>query len=318
MKKTIDSWDNLSPFIKEWIISCLGWSCISWGLFILSCILKIFFGFFPDDSWLLIVGIFCLFAFSICCIVTLFCPTPGKELWDRIKGYPAVKMKMSFGSIDCFHTSLPTDHIPTLSSNTGYFVSTGFSYPLLILCNSFDNDFVFQSSLKQKRLSYATAYDSDIADIDDPSLLFITNDMRLSSDEKTIYCYKLRLLADYEMINALDDLIEIEPTMEFQITFLQHSHLILRLDPIENYPYDEKVYELLGIINERIHPWIDRGSLKLLSEKKISQIKKRMTLKLKLTRPDVKVTAEEKGMSDTDIDRILNEYRAKKASEDKN
>ena len=225
-----------------------------------------------------------------------------------------MKMKMSLAAIDTIHTSLPTDYIPTVSTQINDHISESesYSYPLLIRGYSLSDHFVFRSSLKNNPLSFATAYDGDIEDMDDPSMLFVTNNMKLTTDQKTMYCYKLRLLANLEIINKLDDLITLEPTMEFQVTFLQHSHLILRLDPIEKYPYDENVFSLIEEINGKIHPWIRRDFVHLLSEKKISKYQKQMAMKNKLTRPDIKEDMVEKGKSDAEIDRILEEYRKKK------
>lgn len=317
VKKIVNLWNTISPFIQEWLFTCFKWSFVSVGLFLLAVILKIFFDFFPEDSWLTIIRLFLLFTLSICAFITIVLPLPRQELLDCIKRYPLIKMKMSLAAIDTFHTSLPTDYIPTVSTEINDHISESesYSYPLLIRGCSLSDHFVFRSSLRNNQLSFATAYDGDINDMDDPSMLFVTNNMKLTTDQKTMYCYKLRLLADLEVINKLDDLITLEPTMEFQVTFLQHSHLILRLEPIENCLYDEKVFSLLQEINERIHPWIRRDLVHLLSERKISKYQNRMAIKNKLTRPDIKEDVVEKGKSDIEINQILDEYRKKKESE---
>lgn len=308
---------NCSPFIKEWIVTCLKWSFVGVSIFILYAVFKLFFDRFITESWLDAFIFFCI-QIPICIIVfiTIILPQPRRELLDKIKKYPSIKMKMALGAFDCFHTSLPTDHIPTLSSQINYYTNEecSYSYPLLIRCCALNDDFVFRSSLKANQLSFATAYDGDIEEIDDPSMLFVTNNMKLTTDQKTWYCYKLRLLADIEMLNKLDDLITLEPTMEFQVTFLRYSHLIVKLAPIENYPYDEKVFSLLEEINARIHPWIKKDSIHLLSEKEVSIYRNRMALKNKLTRPDIKEEVKEIGKSDAEIEQILNEYRKEKES----
>ena len=252
---------------------------------------------------------------GICVIITIMMPTPRSELWDILTRYLSVKMNMSIGAIDCFHTNIPSDHISTLSTHVNDSMEGSYCYPLLLQCSFPGEDFVFKSGLKQKPLGFATAYDCDVDDIEDPSEVFVTNNMDLSADQQTVYCYKLKMLADYDVIDRLDDIIALEHSLEFQITYLKHSHLIMRLDPIENYPYKEGVISMLQGINEKIHPWIPRDSLRMLSEKQVRRVQKRKRLITKMTRPDVREEPVEETMTEEEMNRILNEYRAKKEKE---
>ena len=65
----------------------------------------------------------------------------------------------------------------------------------------------------------------------------------------------LALLSD-ETKDFFNELITAEPSMEFRYTYLRHSKLLVRIDPIEGYDYAEEVPALLEKLNATIHPWL--------------------------------------------------------------
>lgn len=314
--KIFDFWKKISPYIKEWLFACCQYSLFGGGgLFLEYAFFRIFFGSHPNEPWIEGIFVYCILVpLGISFIVTLLMPLPRRELLDKIKRYPTVKMNMSIGSIDAYRTSFEVGYVPTPKTNINYFVEKSYCFPLFLCCNDLKNQKEPKSSLKQKNLLFASACDSfdEIEDLDD---LFVTNDMNFTTDQKTEYCYKLHLLLDYETLDVLDDLITLEPTMEFQISYLRHSHLIVKMEPIEGYTYEGNAIELLEKINQRILPWVNKDSLHFLSEKQVSRIRNRMNLKMKLTRPDIKEEVEEQKNEELDIDRILDEYRKKKDNE---
>lgn len=313
--KIFDLWKRTSPYIKEWLFACFQYSLVvGGGSFLVYAFGRVFWGGNPNETWIEGILLFCVqFPIGISFIVTLLMPLPRKELLDKIMHYPTVKMKMSIGSIDSFRTSFEVDRTSQPVTNINCFVAKSYCFPLRICCNDLKKQKEPKSSLKQKNLLFATLEDSfdEIEDLDD---LFITNDMKFTTDQITEYCYKLHLLLDYETLDVLDDLITLEPTMEFQISYLRHSHLIVKMEPIEGYTYEGNAIDLLNKINQKIIPWINKDSLRCLSEKQVSKIQNRMDLKMKLTRPDIK-EAEKKKNEELDIDRILDEYRKKKYNE---
>lgn len=314
--KIFDFWKKISPYIKEWLFACCQYSLFGGGgLFLEYAFFRIFFGSHPNEPWIEGIFVYCILVpLGISFIVTLLMPLPRRELLDKIKRYPTVKMNMSIGSIDSCGTSFEVDYTPGPKTHINYFTGDSCCFPLLICCNDLKNQKEPKSSLKQKNLFFATLADSldDSIDVND---LFVTNEMYFTTDQKTIYCYHLHLLLDYETLDVLDDLITLEPTMEFQISYLRHSHLIVKMEPIEGYTYEGNAIELLEKINQRILPWVNKDSLHFLSEKQVSRIRNRMNLKMKLTRPDIKEEVEEQKNEELDIDRILDEYRKKKDNE---
>ena len=184
-------------------------------------------------------------------------PTPALEYMDKRKGYPAITSNMSVGSVDSFRTAItggdelwePLTQI-NLVSEKEYHI-----FPVMLQCNVLSEDHEPKSSLKQKPISLVTNYDIDDNEI---AGVFVSNQMNLTKDQKSEYRFPLKLLLEDELLDLLNELLVLEPSMEFRYSFLKFSNLLLRIEPIDHYVYHEKTDELLEKINERIHPWLNR------------------------------------------------------------
>lgn len=127
-------------------------------------------------------------------------------------------------------------------------------FPVMLQCNVLSEDHEPKSSLKQKPI-LVTNYDIDDNEI---AGVFVSNQMNLTKDQKSEYRFPLKLLLEDELLDLLNELLVLEPSMEFRYSFLKFSNLLLRIEPIDHYVYHEKTDELLEKINERIHPWLNR------------------------------------------------------------
>ena len=245
-----------SPFSKEWFFACIKYFFIGPVLGIL------FFLFVYDESWGRIAA---LYAFAVCFLglpflfvffSTVFMPTPVMEKIDRLRGYPIKSERMAAACIRSFRTWPDFDKgswtaLTRLDRLNEYSEDT---YPIKFFCKKLSEDHIPKSSLHAAQIKWVTYYGEDY-------MLFIDNGMKLTSEQKKEYRYSIKYILTHseEMSSEewlINELIEAEPTMEFQYTFLKHSKLLVRVDPIPGYDYDERVPALLEQFNQTVHPWL--------------------------------------------------------------
>jgi hypothetical protein len=243
---------NWSPFTQEWVMECLEYIWIGPALFVLIVIFvsitKI------PASWPLLFSIFLIGIPALFVIpFTLFMPTVIFEFIDKIQSYPIKKQKMSMSLIRSFRTqpnydmgsTMPLTNIVDANSDSAFY------YPALLYCRTLPQDHIPKSSLKTKPpLSVSQYGDSEF----DPS--YCTNSMELTYEQKQEYKHKIKYILCEPSAQSFVELIEAEPTMEFQYTYLKHSKLLVRIDPIPGYDYDERVPALLEQFNQTVHPWL--------------------------------------------------------------
>ena len=245
-----------SPFMREYVFSCCKFSLLSLIVFFVLAMLMAL-DYVKDDWFLLVLFFFVVIPLGILIALVGGMPTPALEYMDKRKGYPAITSNMSVGSVDSFRTAItggdelwePLTQI-NLVSEKEYHI-----FPVMLQCNVLSEDHEPKSSLKQKPISLVTNYDIDDNEI---AGVFVSNQMNLTKDQKSEYRFPLKLLLEDELLDLLNELLVLEPSMEFRYSFLKFSNLLLRIEPIDHYVYHEKTDELLEKINERIHPWLNR------------------------------------------------------------
>ena len=243
---------NWSPFTQEWVMTCLEYIWIGPALFVLIVIFvsitKI------PASWPLLFSIFLIGIPALFVIpFTLFMPTVIFEFIDKIQSYPIKKQKMSMSLIRSFRTQPNYDKGSTtpLTNIVDANSDSAFYYPALLYCRTLPQDHIPKSSLKTKPpLSVSQYGDGEF----DPS--YCTNSMELTYEQKQEYKHKIKYILCEPSAQSFVELIEAEPTMEFQYTYLKHSKLLIRVDPIPGYDYDERVPALLEQFNQTVHPWL--------------------------------------------------------------
>lgn len=249
-----------SPFAREWLFAFAKMNMVSCLLVLMMFLLKITGRGLCTDSWLSLLGwLFIVFPAAIVLILSVVMRTPVLEFIDKLKKYQPISANMSIGAIDSFQTAIfGGDDLNEPLSELNMVVEETYNiFPVRLRCNVLSKDAAPRSSLKQKPICFVTNY--NVSDnVDDTPGVFVSNQMRFTKTQKSEYRISIKLLMLEDMIDYINELIELEPTMEFRYSYLKFSKLLLRIDPIEDYTYDEKVKELLDKINSGIHTWLQR------------------------------------------------------------
>lgn len=249
-----------SPFAREWLFAFAKMNMVSCLLILLMAVIKITGKGLYTDSWHSLLGwLFVVFPAIITLILSVVMRTPVLEFIDKMNEYPRISANMSIGSIDSFQTAIfGGDDLNEPLSELNMVVEESYNiFPVLLCCNILAEDAVPRSSLKQKPICFVTNYNVSDNEDDTPGV-FVSNQMRFTKAQKSEYRISIKLLMLEDMIDFINELIELEPTMEFRYSYLKFSKLLLRIDPIEHYTYDEKVNELLNKINSGIHTWLQQ------------------------------------------------------------
>jgi hypothetical protein len=248
-----------SPFIKEWILAFVKWSWVGPLVFL--------FGLIIHAEGPITEGIlYCLvqIPLAILGLITLFMPTPRRELEDMLFGRKLRKRKkVMIGSVETFRTSFEFDYdeqFDPVSDIYGLGEGTETIFPLRLFCAELPEGHVPRSSAPKFDLSFTLRIDPE----EDPELAEAErNDLILSNfavTEQELKQWKIRpkMALSESGVEAFTALAEAEPSMEFEVEYLFFSRLLTAIRPIEGYDCPDTVTDLLEKITKAANPWIKK------------------------------------------------------------
>ena len=254
---------KISPFIKEWILAFVKWSFPGPLLMFFLVILNLFDKL--EGSWGE-TAILCLVQIPLATLglITLFMPTPRRELEDMLFGRKLRKRKkVMIGSVETFRTVWEPDYDERFEPISTIYDLGGKAetiFPLRLFCAELPEGHVPRSSAPKFDLSFTLRIDPE----EDPELAEAErNDLILSNfavTEQELKQWKIRpkMALSESGVEAFTALAEAEPSMEFEVEYLFFSRLLTAIRPIEGYDCPDTVTDLLEKITKAANPWIKK------------------------------------------------------------
>ena len=250
---------KISPFIKEWILAFVKWSWVGPLVFL--------FGLIIHAEGPITEGIlYCLvqIPLAILGLITLFMPTPRRELEDMLFGRKLRKRKkVMIGSVETFRTVWEPDYDERFEPISTIYDLGGKAetiFPLRLFCAELPEGHVPRSSAPKFDLSFTLRIDPE----EEPELAEAErNDLILSNfavTEQELKQWKIRpkMALSESGVEAFTALAEAEPSMEFEVEYLFFSRLLTAIRPIEGYDCPDTVTDLLEKITKAANPWIKK------------------------------------------------------------
>ncbi len=256
---------KFSPFIKEWMLFSGKWSLLGLLFFVFIAIVNAFVKLDGFPLIYALIGFICI-PFAIYLLAAISMPTPRCELVDKLLGYRrSCRRNVGIVSIESFKTIFSFDYVEELTPLSYLYhldQNAKILFPVKLYCKELFEGYPQHSLTPSFDLNVYTNWDwllpeDEKCDYSEYHHPFIRNDACSDDDLKTGNIH-LKAAISPEIFDLFIELIEKEPSMEFEVEYLFFSKLLTGIYPIEGYDYPEGVPELLDKLNRSVNPWIKK------------------------------------------------------------